>query len=406
MAMDIRSLPPGTLVRGRYRVVQVLGAGGFGITYKVQNQKSGQIAAMKEYMPRDIAHRSPGSTQVRPLTEEDRVRYEKFFNQFYQEAQTIYNLRGHPNIVQINDLFYENNTVYYVMEYVEGLDLKQYLKQKGGSLRWEALKPLMEQVVRGLSQVHASGLIHCDISPDNIFLMKSGQVKLLDFGAARSTLRGDVQTSVIVAKPGFSPYEQMKGRNMGTWTDVYALAVTIYCCLTGKVLPDSTERMIQDKTIWPSQMGLAIPSKNWEQVLKKALALKPEDRYQSVSRFWSELTGSDGNKPHPPQPQSQRYPQLVGLQGVYANRSVTVSREYCLGVDPGRCHIRFPLGTPGISKLHLRIWPDANGTLLVMDMGSTYGTMLSGQKLQPGTVYQAPAGSVLYLGGGQIFRVV
>ena len=406
MGMDVRSLPAGTLVHNRYRVEQVLGAGGFGITYKVRDQKNGQIAAMKEYMPRDIAHRSPGSSQVRPLTEGNRSQYEKFYNQFLQEAQTIYSLRGHPNIVEITHLFYENNTVYYVMEYVEGLDLKQYLRQQGGRLRWEAARPLIEQVVRGLSQVHASGLIHCDISPDNIFLMKNGQIKLLDFGTARSMLRGEVQTSVILAKPGFSPYEQMRGKGMGPWTDVYALAVTIYCCITGKVIPDSTERMIQDKTIWPSQMGLAIPSKNFEQVLKKALAVKPEERYQSVAQFWKELAGSGMSAVQPSRPQSQRYPQLQGIQGVFANRSLSVSRELCLGVDPSRCHVLFPLGTPGISKLHLRIWPDSSGALMVMDMGSTYGTMLNGGKLQPGTAYKAAAGSVLHLGGGQVFRVV
>lgn len=405
MAMDVRSLSPGTLVHERYLIMQVLGAGGFGITYKVRDQKSGQIAAMKEYMPRDIAYRSPGSKQVRPLTEKNRAQYEKFYNQFLQEAQTIYSLRGHPNIVEVTHLFYENNTVYYVMEYVEGQDLKQYLKQQGGRLRWEALKPLMEQVVRGLSQVHASGLIHCDISPDNIFLMKNGQIKLLDFGTARSTLRGEVQTSVILAKPGFSPYEQMRGKGMGPWTDVYALGVTIYCCLTGKVIPDSVERIIQDKTIWPSQMGLAIPAR-FEQVLKKALAVKPEERYQSVIQFWKELSGSGISPVQTSCSQSQRYPELRGVQGVFVNRGLSVSRELCLGVDPSRCHVLFPLGTPGISKLHLRIWPDSSGALMVMDMGSTYGTMLNGGKLQPGTAYKAAAGSVLHLGGGQVFRVV
>lgn len=414
MAMDIRALAAGTMVHDRYRILEMLGAGGFGITYKVQDQKNGQIAAMKEYMPRDIAHRPRGSTQVRPLSEECRSQYERFYDQFYREAQTIYSLRGHPNIVQINHLFYENGTVYYVMEYVEGVDLRKLVTQQGGSLRWEALKPIMEQVVRGLSQVHASGLIHCDISPDNIFIMRGGQVKLLDFGAARSTLRGDIQTSVIVAKPGFSPYEQMRGKGMGTWTDVYALAATIYCCLTGKVLQDSTERMIQDRIIWPSQMKLAVPSPTWERALKKALAVKSEERYQSVTQFWSELAGTAGypsgqkSTAHNPQqkPQSIRFPELRGVQGVFANRSISVSREYCLGVDPSRCHILFPIGTPGISRLHLRIWPDSTGCLMAMDMGSTYGTMLNGQKMAPGTAYKVTGGSILYLGGGQVFRVM
>ena len=256
MALDMRGLHPNTVVHSRYRIVQVLGAGGFGITYKVFDQKTNQIAAMKEYMPRDIAHRVVGSGEVRPLTEASRAHYEKFYQQFYKEAQTIYTLRGHPNIVEITDLFYENNTVYYVMEYVDGMDLKQVLKKQGGRLPWAQLKPLMEQVVNGLSQVHASGLIHCDISPDNIFLINGGRIKLLDFGAARNILRGSVEMSVIVAKPGFAPCEQMRGKNLNTWTDVYALAVTIYCCITGKLVQDSMERITNDKTIWPSQMGI------------------------------------------------------------------------------------------------------------------------------------------------------
>jgi len=289
MATDMRGLQPGTVVHGRYMVIQVLGAGGFGVTYKVLDQAEKKVCAMKEYMPRDIAHRSPGSQEIRPLSESRREQYKKFHDQFYKEAQTIYSLRGHPNIVEIRHLFYENNTVYYVMEYVEGTDMKQLLKNSGGKLRWEEIKPLLEQVVTGLSYVHASGLIHCDISPDNIFLVNGGKVKLLDFGAARSTLRGSVETSVIVAKPGFAPYEQMRGRNMGTWTDVYALAVTIYCCITGKVVPDSTERIANDKTIWPSQMGIAIPSGSWEQALKKGLALRVEDRYRTVAEFWDAL---------------------------------------------------------------------------------------------------------------------
>lgn len=418
MAMDMRGLQRGTLVHNRYRIRSVLGAGGFGVTYLVEDVKTRKISAMKEYMPRDIAYRSPGSTEVRPLSESTREQYQKFHQQFYREAQAIFNLRGHPNIVEINDLFYENNTVYYVMEYVEGMDLRQVLKKNGGRLSWDALRPILQQVVTGLSHVHSSGMIHCDISPDNIFLVNGGKIKLLDFGAARSTLRGSVETSVIVAKPGFAPVEQMRGRNLGTWTDVYALAVTIYHCVTGRMVPDSTERMINDKTIWPSQMGIVIPSGNWEAALKKAMAIRVEDRYSTVAEFWTAMTGgmpqSSRQQPQP-QPRLQSQPisnqgqrgnlELRGIRGVYANRMILVSREFNLGVDPSRCQITFPVGTPGVSRLHLRIWPERGG-IMAMDMGSTYGTIVNGRKLSPGIACQLSPGSTVELGGGEVFRVM
>lgn len=401
MAMGMRELSTGTVVHRRYKILQVLGSGGFGVTYKVQDLKENSIAVLKEYMPLDIAHRVPGSAEIRPISDGTREQYRKFYEQFYKEAQTIYMLRGHPNIVEINNLFYDNNTVYYVMEYVEGMDMKQLLKKNGGKLSWEVLMPLMKQVVAGLSQVHASGLIHCDISPDNIFLMKGGRIKLLDFGAAKSTLRGSVETSVIVAKAGFTPYEQMRGKNMDAWTDVYALAATIYLCITGKMVPDSRERIVNDKTIWPSQMGIAIPSNSWEQALKKGMAVRVEDRYQSVTEFWAALNA--GNAQQRTSGQSRAVPELRCIQGVFANRSIQVSRMLCLGVNPNVCHIPFPMGTPGISRQHLKLWPD-NGDILVMDLGSTYGTFIDGNRLTPGLVYKLASGSTLIMGGGQIFR--
>jgi len=422
MAMDVRSLLPGTIIHNRYKVLQVLGAGGFGVTYRVTDMKENKVAAMKEYMPMDAAYRPAGSRDVRPISEAKRKQYEKFRQQFLEEAQTIYKFRGHPNIVEVTHLFYENNTAYYVMEYVEGMDLKKFLQKQGGKMSWNMLKPIIAQVVAGLKQVHSGGMIHCDISPDNIFLMNGGQVKLLDFGAARSTLRGSTETSVIVAKPGFSPYEQMRGKNMGPWTDVYALAVTIYRCITGDMVRDSNERIAHDNTIWPSQMGVAIPSAAWEKALKKGLALRVEDRYQNVMDFWNDLNGgytspvSKGYMPNTnsvPTYQAQGWDSygsggataLEGIQGVFAGRRINVTQPLQLGVDPSQCSITFPQGTPGISRRHLRVWPDG-GSLMVMDLGSTYGSWISGKKMTPGLAYQLPPGGTVYLGGGQVFRAL
>lgn len=405
MAVKKGGLPPGTLVHNRYKILQVLGTGGFGVTYKVHDLKENTISAMKEYMPNDISYRVPGSNQIRPIKEADRAMYVKFYQQFYKEAQCIYSLRGHPNIVEVKHLFQENNTVYYVMAYVDGMDLKTLIQQRGSTFRWEELRPMMHQVATGLMKVHATGIIHCDISPDNIFLMNNGRIILLDFGAAKSTLRGSVETSVIVEKSGFAPYEQIRGKNMNTWTDVHALAVTIYYCLTGRLVPDVRDRIVNDKIRMPSQMGIAVPSAAWEQALRKGMALKVEDRYATVTEFWAALNGANPRiQPNPqPNPTPQGRAELRGIQGVFANRSIPVTQEIRMGVDPGRCNLVFPLGTPGISRLHLRVWADREG-ILVMDMGSTYGTFINRAKLTPGNVYRLAPGSILLMGGGETFR--
>lgn len=433
MAGDKRALQPGTLIHNRYRVEKVLGAGGFGVTYMVTDTRDNCIAAMKEYMPMDIAYRPAGSKEVRPLTNENKAFYEKFRKQFLDEAQTIYEFDGHPNIIQVRHLFYENNTAYYVMEFVTGMDLSKFLKSQGSKMTWPMLKPIVAQVVSALKRIHERGKIHCDISPDNIFLLNSGQVKLLDFGAARSTLRGEVETSVIVAKPAFAPYEQMKGVNMGPWTDVYSLAVTIYSCMTGSLPPKSEERILKDNTIWPSQMGVAIPSAAWERALQRGMALRREDRYQNIVEFWSGLTTGDQTYPaFPSRPDAISGPSrpvpeqidptfipaqarvgrnsapvllLEGTQGVMAGRRIPIQGEVILGVDATRCNLVMPQGTPGISRRHLRFWP-VNGCIQVMDLGSTYGTWLNGKKMTPGLVYAMTPGSVLFMGKREKFRAM
>ena len=434
MVTDKRALQPGTVIHNRYRVEKVLGAGGFGVTYQVTDTRDNCIAAMKEYMPMDIAYRPMGSKEVRPLTPEKKNFYEKFRKQFLDEAQTIYGFDGHPNIIQVRHLFYENNTAYYVMEYVTGMDLGKYLKKNGGHIGWQELKRILYQVVSALKRVHERGKIHCDISPDNIFLLDNGQVKLLDFGAAKSTLRGEVETSVIVAKPAYAPYEQMKGTNMGPWTDVYALGVTIYSCVTGILPPKSEERIMNDHTVWPSAMGFQPPSPYWETALKRAMALKREDRYQTVVDFWNGLTYGDMTSPvTPTNPVYPKYseslektvtentgsgatgipggfvkpqnygPVLECVQGVMVGRRIPVQSDMVLGVDPSRCNLLMPVGTPGISRRHLRIWP-ANGRICIMDLGSTYGTWLNGQKMNPGLVYTMAPGSVIFMGKNEYFR--
>ena len=305
--MSTRALEVGSLIHARYRVERVLGEGGFGVTYQVTDLKESRTAAMKEYMPADIAYRRPYSKEVHPKQEYVEA-YQKFRDKFLDEARIIYRFRGHPNIIDVTHLFYDNNTAYYVMEYINGKDLDRYLKERGGRLSWQELYPIMAQVVSALQQVHHSNMIHCDISPDNIFLLDKGQVKLIDFGAAKSVLHG--QSSMILLKRGFAPPEQLySGGNLGPWTDVYALAVTLYRAYTGKMPPTSEDRMVSDQTIWPSQMGIAAPSPQWEAALRRAMSLRWEDRFQDVTSFWKALASGAGQDSHTlPQDGSQPAP--------------------------------------------------------------------------------------------------
>lgn len=430
--MSTRALEVGSLIHARYRVERILGEGGFGVTYQVTDLKENRIAAMKEYMPADIAYRRPRSKEVHPKQEYTEA-YQKFRDKFLDEARIIYRFRGHPNIIDVNHLFYDNNTAYYVMEYINGKDLDRYLKERGGRLSWQELYPIMAQIVSALQQVHNSDMIHCDISPDNIFLLDRGQVKLIDFGAAKNVLHG--QSSMILLKRGFAPPEQLySGGNLGPWTDVYALAVTLYRAYTGKMPPTSEDRMVSDQTIWPSQMGITAPSQHWEAALRKAMSLRWEDRFPDVNSFWQALNAGYGQRavttardnysrqyktvPSQPQPYVQQYsPQqyapayggmqshmLEGLQGTFAGMRFPLQDALVLGTDWNRCNVQFPPQSPGISRVHVKLWVEGN-SLYAMDAGSSYGTWLDNKKMTPGLVYPLSAGSTIYLGNGQYFRV-
>lgn len=393
MELVARELPPGTLLHGRYLIQNVIGAGGFGITYLATDMQGEQRpVAVKEYMPLDVAVRAPGSQMV-VEQQGKKEQYERFRSRFLEEAKLIYRYRNHPNIVRVYHLFYENNTAYYIMEYMVGEDFGKVLK-RNGPLSWNYIRNVMEQAVRALAALHESGIVHCDISPDNLFLLQDGTVKLIDFGAAKSVMSG--QSSVIILKKGFAPLEQYKSRgNLGSWTDIYALAVTVYLSITGIMPPPSTERAVKDNIRWTQELGIAAPTSGWEPAMKKALAIYPEYRYSDVLEFWQDLI----------QEEMEEYPVLEGIRGAFDGQRLQCFGELLVGVDRQSCQLCYPAETAGISRKHLRLWCE-EGKLLVMDMGSTYGSFLNGAKMTPGLVYTAEPGAVIELGKNQMFRYV
>ena len=281
-------IKPGYVLNDRYIVGIALGQGGFGITYIGFDKVLGQRVAIKEYYPSDIAQRVPGDRTVMPFTNSD-SNFEHGKQKFIDEARTLGRFSGYHGIVEVKDCFNANGTAYMVMQYLDGTDMKGYLNKRGGHLGEKESISILTPVIEALKEVHKAGVIHRDISPDNIFMTSDGQVKLIDFGAAKQAVGGQKSLSVTL-KPGYAPEEQYRTRgNQGPWTDVYALTATLYKMLTGNTPPDSLDRAINDELVIPNYL-----SPNVQFALRKGMAVKAADRFASVEELQRALMMSGG----------------------------------------------------------------------------------------------------------------
>ncbi|MCD8218641.1 MAG: protein kinase [Clostridiales bacterium] len=280
-------LPPGTILSGRYLLGRVLGEGGFGITYIGRDLRLEMKVAVKEYFPVDrVSRNAEKSLSVARYSTGDTIEYEKGLKKFLYEARTLTRMEKQPEIVMVRDYFEANGTAYIVMEYVDGMDFVELLKQRGGRIPPEELFGLMEPLFGALSEVHKAGLLHRDISPDNLMLEK-GKIRLLDFGCAREVTVGS-ETMTIALKQGYGPIEQYQGKGQGPWTDVYALSATIYFCLTGRKPPQALDRTLNDDLIPPRDLGVDITPAQ-QKALLKGMAVNPVLRYQSTEELYGGL---------------------------------------------------------------------------------------------------------------------
>lgn len=289
-------LPAGTMLRGQYLVGKVLGQGGFGITYIGWDSYLDIVVAIKEFYPAAAVNRDVTlSHSVHVNTRNAEHLYINSRERFLREAKILAKLRNIPEIVGIHNFFPENNTAYIVMEYVQGIELRQFVQQNGGNLPAHVLLPILEPVAQALEAVHREGLVHRDVSPDNIMLQSDGRIKLLDFGAARDT--GDADADVDLArsteailKHGFAPIEQYRSRgNLGPWTDEYGFCASVYYCLTGNVPPDAPSRaMDDDQPDWGSITGL---TENQRSALEKGMSMRAKDRFGSMKALCDALYG-------------------------------------------------------------------------------------------------------------------
>ena len=277
-----------SILNGRYIIKDIIGQGGFGITYKALDYGTGGIVAVKEYFPCTYVDRI-SSHSVRPKSEQCRQDFLYGKEKFLKEAKTLAAFIGNPNIVKVDRFFEEpgTGTAYFVMEFIPGITLSDYLQRRGGRISWQEARGLLLPVAQALDVVHSRGIIHRDIKPDNIIITDSLDARLIDFGAARYMYGVKSRSLETILTRGYAPIEQYYSHgNQGAWTDVYALAATMYFCITGSVPPESVGRTDHDRLKLPSSLGIAIPDYA-ETALLKALAVQPQNRSQSAREFAS-----------------------------------------------------------------------------------------------------------------------
>ena len=279
------ALRAGSILNGRYIVGRVLGQGGFGITYLAQDYQTKGLVAIKEYLPTEFAGRTTGTYAVQVYSGDRRENFEYGKEQFLAEAKTLAEFIGNDHIVRIYSYFEEYGTAYLAMEYIDGESLDKYMSHHGGRLSVERANELLIPVMEALDWVHSKGIVHRDIAPDNIIVTKDGRAKLIDFGAARYSTGEKSKSLDVILKHGFAPKEQYirRGRQ-GPFTDVYAMAATYYYAITGKVPPDSIERMDEDELIPPTTLGVKMSEKA-EDALLKGLEVSASERYQRMGEL-------------------------------------------------------------------------------------------------------------------------
>ncbi|WP_018994339.1 serine/threonine-protein kinase [Thioalkalivibrio sp. ALJ12] len=287
------ALPPGTLLGGRYRIEGLLGAGGFGMVYRVAHRYLDQVHAIKEYLPQELAMRE--GVTVHPLSTESGVDYEEGRQRFLQEARQLVRFSSHPNIVTCTDFFEANGTAYLVMEYEDGLPLSGLLAGREGQgrpLEESEILGLLRPIVAGLAEVHAQDVLHRDIKPGNIFIRRSDeQPVLLDFGAAKVEFSKHSKSRHALT-PGYAAPEQITDiGKLGPWTDIYAIGAVMWRMVTGENPVKSEARGHtlfrggEDPVALEGRAGASRFSQGFLQLVSDCLAYHERERPQTAEQL-------------------------------------------------------------------------------------------------------------------------
>lgn len=288
-----RCLRPGMCLRDRYVLGRVLGEGSFGISYIAWDCLLDTVVAIKEYFPASLVSRhiseEDEDTNVYIYEKRESRKYQESLKKYLGEAKSLsayYDLDG---IVSVRDFFYANNTAYIVMGYVDGISVKEYV-EKNGPIQGEKFLRILEPVIQSLAKVHQTGVLHRDISPDNMLLTRDEKLVLIDFGAARKENINMTRSMTVVFKRGFSPEEQYRTRGQqGAWTDVYALCATAYYAMTGKAPDESIQRVLEDDMPSLTEMtDVDLPMRQ-KRAFMKGMTVDFHHRYQTMDELYQGL---------------------------------------------------------------------------------------------------------------------
>lgn len=285
-----KALAPGTILNNKILIGNILGKGGYGITYIGYDMLLEYRVAVKEFFPDEMVDRAEDGRTILVLDEVNGEEYQRETTAYLREARVLAEFSKFPGIVAIKDLFYENNTGYLIMEFLENGNLRKYVDSQGGWLGVKEALELMEPVISVLGRLHKSGLIHRDISPDNIMMDEDGSMKLIDFGGSKKVGLNNQQ--VFLGKWGFAPLEQMLSKlsEQGPWTDIYGICATLYCIMTSEVPQASYERNEKDELIDIAQYNINIDKKVAAGIMK-GLSMNAKDRQQSIDELYKDLYG-------------------------------------------------------------------------------------------------------------------
>ena len=285
-----KALTPGTILNNKILIGNILGKGGYGITYIGFDLLLEYRVAIKEFFPEDLVDRAEDGHTLVVLDEVNSDSYDEETQAYLREARILAEYSKNPGVVSIKDLFYENNTGYIVMEYLENGNLFKFVDGHGGWLSSDKALNLIEPVIDILGDLHQSGLIHRDVSPDNIMIDKDGSVKLIDFGGSRKA--GAKAKQEFLGKWGFAPPEQMFSRvsEQGPWTDIYGICATLYYLVTGDIPQSAIEREENDLITPINSYNIDLDPGIGEAIMK-GLSMRPEDRQQTIDELYFDIYG-------------------------------------------------------------------------------------------------------------------
>ena len=364
-----------------YQLGRVLGSGGFGITYLAWDQQGSRPVALKELFPSSFS-RDPITMAIK-YAPKDAAMFHHFRKRFVDEARIIALLRNEPDIINIYDYFEMNETGYYVMEYLHGMDMQHWLRRKQAPLTWKELESPLRQVLHCLSILHTREFIHRDISPDNIFICQDGTAKLIDFGSVRNQ-NADHFTTIL--KRSYAPPEQLiSDGNQGPWTDLFSLCASVYYLLSAEHPIPSFERVALRETNGTDPL---VPLEQHnpdapEYVIKATMYgmnLDETNRFRSVEEMTKAFF-----------PDTQSEPADTGcilecVSGVFVGRRFPVTMGKYISVGRGDSKnntISFPMNTPAVSRPHCLFYYHSDGKLYIQDQQSRFGTFLGRNRIPP-----------------------